>query len=170
MKEITSREFIIYSIFDTPFGFCGLVSSNRGLLRVILGKRSQKSLIYSIKSEYPYSLYSELIEYQEIIEKYFNGERITFDIPLDIEKATQFQRRVWEITKSIPYGEVRTYKWVSLRMGIENGFRAVGKALASNPIPIIIPCHRVVRKDGKLGGYSQGINLKAELLKLEGSI
>ncbi len=82
-------------------------------------------------------------------------------------KYTPFQRKVWNAVKAIPYGETRSYKWVAKKIGNPKAARAVGQALKRNPLLIIIPCHRVICSDGKLGGFSQGLKKKRELLKLE---
>ncbi len=87
---------------------------------------------------------------------------------LDLSGLTPFQRKALEVVKTIPYGETRTYKWVAREMGNPKAARAVGQALKRNPYPIIIPCHRVIRSNGKLGGYSKGTQKKKRLLKEEG--
>ncbi len=99
------------------------------------------------------------------LEEYFNGERTEFSCDVDMSELSPFTQRVLNETKKIKYGETITYAELAKRIGIRS-FRAVGRALASNPIPIIIPCHRVVAKSG-LGGYSGGLDLKTRLLELE---
>jgi len=89
---------------------------------------------------------------------------------LDLSGLTSFQRKVLEVVKTIPYGETKSYKWVAERMGKPRAARAVGQALKRNPYPEVIPCHRVIRSDGKLGGYSKGTQKKKKLLKQEGAI
>ena len=89
---------------------------------------------------------------------------------LDLSGLTSFQRKVLEVVKTIPYGETKSYKWVAERMGKPRAARAVGQALKRNPYPKVIPCHRVIRSDGKLGGYSKGIQKKKRLLKEEETI
>ncbi len=86
---------------------------------------------------------------------------------MDLSIGTEFQRKVWEKVGEIPYGELKSYKWIAGEIGNPNGVRAVGNAVGKNPVPPIIPCHRVIRSDGKLGGFSSGIALKKWLLKLE---
>jgi methylated-DNA-[protein]-cysteine S-methyltransferase len=103
------------------------------------------------------------------LRNYFGGHRATFPDELNLSQATAFQREVWEITRLIPYGETKSYTWVAEQLGKAGAVRAVGKALARNPLPIIIPCHRVVANDGKLGGYSGGVGMKRHLLQLEAS-
>ncbi|HJM36537.1 MAG: hypothetical protein CL877_04645 [Dehalococcoidales bacterium] len=97
----------------------------------------------------------------------FSGVQVAFPDELDLGTATLFQRRVWETTQLIPYGETRSYRWVAEHMGQPTAARAVGQALAKNPLPIIIPCHRVVTNNGKLGGFSGGPKMKRYLLRLE---
>ncbi|MGR3309657.1 MAG: methylated-DNA--[protein]-cysteine S-methyltransferase [Candidatus Brocadiales bacterium] len=107
---------------------------------------------------------------RDALTGYFAGKTTFFHIPVDLSIGTQFQQRVWRKLKDIPYGEVRTYKWVAEGISLPKGVRAIGQACGSNPVPIIIPCHRVIRTDGSLGGFSSGIAIKEQLLKLEGII
>ena len=102
---------------------------------------------------------------------YFKGGRVKFSFPidLDLEGCTGFQRDVWEATSRIPYGQLRSYGWIAAEIGRSHAARAVGQALGTNRLPIIIPCHRVVRSDGSLGGFSGGLHWKEELIKLEGA-
>ena len=101
------------------------------------------------------------------LEEYFSGKRKTFDIPL-APKGTEFQRKVWKALTLIPYGSTCSYKDIAEGIGCNKGYRAVGMANNKNPIMIIIPCHRVIGANGKLTGYAGGLDLKEELLKLEG--
>lgn len=100
------------------------------------------------------------------LEEYFAGDRKAFDIPLK-PSGTDFQLRVWDALKDIPYGETRTYKDIALAVGCPKGYRAVGMANHSNPISIIVPCHRVIGHNGKLTGYGGGLETKELLLELE---
>jgi len=102
------------------------------------------------------------------LRAYFGGKLRTFSTPCDLTGLTFFTRAVLRITAQIPFGEVRSYRWVAERLGKPEATRAVGVALARNPIPFIIPCHRVVRSDGALGGYALGLRWKERLLALEG--
>ena len=102
--------------------------------------------------------------------KYFEGRYDNFnDVSLDLTAATPFQVKVWEAARLIPYGTTRSYRWIAEQIGRPNAARAVGQALGSNPLPVIVPCHRVVAGDGTDGGYSGGIEMKRRLLRLEGS-
>ncbi len=101
------------------------------------------------------------------LDEYFHGKRETFDLPLRAE-GTDFQRTVWAALQTIPYGQTITYKELAERIGNPAAIRAVGRANGSNPIPIVIPCHRVIGADGSLIGFGGGLLLKEQLLGLEG--
>lgn len=101
------------------------------------------------------------------LDRYFSGRPTTFTVPLDPESGTPFQKRVWEELTRIPYGETRSYGEVAVAVGSPGGARAVGVANHSNSIPIVVPCHRVIKADGGLGGFGSGIEIKEKLLKLE---
>ncbi|MBA7505853.1 Methylated-DNA--protein-cysteine methyltransferase [subsurface metagenome] len=105
----------------------------------------------------------------ERLRTYFSGHKVAFPDKLDLFRATHFQREVWEITRLIPYGETKSYAWVAEQIKRPKAMRAVGQALSKNPLPIIVPCHRVVASDGKLGGFSGGVEMKKCLLSLETS-
>jgi O-6-methylguanine DNA methyltransferase len=100
------------------------------------------------------------------LSEYFEGTRYHWDFPI-APRGTPFQMAVWEAVLKIPYGEVRTYAQIAQALGRERGFRAIGAAVGSNPISLLIPCHRVVATGGGLGGYGGGVDLKARLLALE---
>lgn len=99
---------------------------------------------------------------------YFEGDTPRFDLPLDLHPATPFQQQVWHRLQQIPHGEVISYGDLAKAVGAEKGARAVGQAVGANPLPIVIPCHRVVAADGTLHGFSGGLKRKAALLRLEG--
>lgn len=147
-----------YSSFDTPLGRLGITASVNGLLTLDLPSHSTR------KAPEPPSQFTGLIER---LMAYFNGGKVAFPDKLDISAATAFQAKVWAVTRLIPYGETRNYRWVAEQVGQPAAARAVGQALARNPLPVIIPCHRVISSDGKLGGFSYGLNMKKTLLRLE---
>lgn len=101
------------------------------------------------------------------LSEYFEGKRKSFDLPLAPE-GTEFQQTVWKALQTIPYGEVVSYKYIAEAINCPKGFQAVGMANNRNPIPIIIPCHRVVGATGKLVGYAGGLDVKTQLLTIEG--
>jgi len=105
---------------------------------------------------------------QELFD-YLRGRRAFFSVPVDFSGVRPFQRKVLELTHRIPFGETRTYSWIARAIGHPDARRAVGTALGRNPVPIIVPCHRVLRSDGGLGGYAFGLDMKSRLLGLERS-
>lgn len=107
------------------------------------------------------------VKAQKELRSYLRGHTKSFSTPCDLSGLPSFTHAVLKAATEIPYGEVRSYRWLARRLGKPKAARAVGNALARNPIPIMIPCHRVVRSDGQLGGYSLGLDLKERLLKLE---
>ena len=106
------------------------------------------------------------------VQEYLDGQRTSFDLPTDLSVLTDFQRQVLTVTQQIPRGRIATYMEIARKIGNPKAVRAVGQALGRNPIPIVIPCHRVIASDGSLGGYSGGGGLatKAKLLQLEGAM
>ena len=111
---------------------------------------------------------SLLAELARQLRAYFAGSLRCFDLPLD-PQGTDFQKRVWRQLEAIPFGETRSYRQIAAAIGAPNAVRAVGAANGANPIPIVIPCHRVIGSGGKLVGYGGGLELKKRLLELEGA-
>jgi methylated-DNA-[protein]-cysteine S-methyltransferase len=158
--------------FKTPYGWCGVVSGEKGIGRVVPGYGSSSSVKKTIQSIYSSVKHEEddlLRRVKDLLLKYFDGEVVCFDVPLEFPSGTLFQRKVWESVRTIPYGDVKTYGWLGKKLLNPGASRAVGNALSKNPLPLIIPCHRVVRSDGKMGGFSLpgGTLLKKKLIDLE---
>lgn len=105
--------------------------------------------------------------FMEELNFYFAGEEVSFSPQLRFLSGTEFEKRVWAAIREIPFGETRSYKWVAEKAGSPGAVRAAGQALGKNPIPIVVPCHRVIESNGSLGGYSSGIEIKRRLLDLE---
>ncbi len=101
-----------------------------------------------------------------MILQHLDGQQLHLDLPIDI-RATAFQHRVWQQLRAIPYGETRSYGEIAERLGLPRGARAVGRACATNPVSLVVPCHRAVRADGDLGGYRWGVDRKKRLLAHE---
>jgi len=158
-----------YLTFDTDMGWIGILASAKGLLRTTLPQHSAQKVHQLLGNSINHATWSphRLRDLMERLRIYFGGHRVTFPDELDLSAATRFKCQVWEITRLIPYGETRSYAWVAEQIKKPGAVRAVGQALARNPLPIIIPCHRVVASDGKLGGYSGGLRMKRRLLYLE---
>jgi O-6-methylguanine DNA methyltransferase len=169
---IVALEFYLvikFVVVATRFGWVGVGGSEGGLVLLTLPKSSRKAALSEIKelaadAGEDTSAFSDL---PNRLQRYFNGKKILFTDRLDLSSATTFQRAVWNATLSIPYGETRTYAWVAQQIGKPRALRAVGRALARNQFPIIVPCHRVIASDGNLGGFSGGLVLKKRLLGLE---
>lgn len=160
-----------YHIFETPLGWVSIAGSEAGLSLLILPSPSSKAAERAIRARYPDAQPhpTPFADLPHRLRRYFAGEIVTFPDKLDLGQATPFQRLVWQAVRDIPCGETRSYGWVVCQIGKPRAARAVGQALAANPIPIIIPCHRVIASDGGLGGYGGGLELKRRLLELEKS-
>ena len=141
--------------------------SSRGIKKIFLNPTkviSELSSATKLRNDDPY-----LFDIFNQLKEYFAGTRKEFDVPLDIE-GTEFQKEVWQELQNIPYGKTISYKTLSEKLGDVKAIRAVGKANGQNPIPIIIPCHRVIGADGSLIGYAGGLDIKEKLLHLEGAL
>ncbi|MDD2903026.1 MAG: methylated-DNA--[protein]-cysteine S-methyltransferase [Syntrophales bacterium] len=153
-----------YCLPDTPLGDLTLSFSARGLAVLTYGKPETGLTSASP----PPAMAAWLEAVKKELAAYFSGTPTTFaSLPLD-PKGTPFQLRVWQELRKIPWGAAISYKELAARAGSPRGFRAVGQANGANPIPIIIPCHRVINADGSLGGYSSGLERKRWLLRHEG--
>ena len=110
---------------------------------------------------------SRLDPFVTAIQVYWTGQTTDWSVPLDLNSGTALQRQVWTVLQTIPYGQTRNYSQIAQQIGRPTAIRAVASAIGRNPLLILIPCHRVLRKDGSLGGYRGGLALKQQLLKLE---
>lgn len=160
---------IRYTIVDSPLGRLLVASTRKGICAVSIGK-SDQSLKTALLNEYPAAEIhwdkSGLREYITALLKYLDGKLPNLDLPLDV-RVTAFQWKVYEALKAIPYGLTRTYREIAEAIGHPKAVRAVARACATNPAAMVIPCHRVVRKDGSLGGYRWGLERKKTLLEKE---
>ena len=147
-------------ILTTKYGNVGIESTSDGISKLVLNAKSNKIQVNKPIDKNTQQLVSSL-------KKYFNGTNINFDIRLDLAKYPIFYQKVWNQAKKIPFGKTTTYGEIAKRIGHPKASRAVGRALASNPLAIVIPCHRVVRKDKSLGGFAYGLKWKKRLLELE---
>jgi AraC family transcriptional regulator of adaptative response/methylated-DNA-[protein]-cysteine methyltransferase len=164
-----SGENIQYAVSDSPVGRVLVASTARGVCAISLGG-DDATLISALRREFPRARIQPAAQALEvplqIVSDYLAGKSRCLDLPLDI-KATAFQRQVWRALQSIPYGETRSYAAVAHGIGRPSAIRAVGRACASNRIALAIPCHRVIRSDGKPGGYRWGLKRKDFLATLE---
>ncbi len=162
---------VYYSRFDSPFGHVFVASTSKGVCLVSFSRITDTKFLLLLRKIYGNEAIRDdkaLGDVKKTLLDYFNGHPVSFKIPLDLSIGTQFQRKVWRKVKEIPYGELRSYKWVARSIGSAHASRAVGNAVGRNPVAPIVPCHRVVCSDGSLGGYTSGIAIKKRLLNLEG--
>ena len=160
-----------YITFNTRMGWVGILGSIKGIVRTTLPQPSAQEALKLLGERVNYADRSHN-RFDDLIERfriYLSGGNIAFPDGLDLSGATPFQRKVWGITRLIPYAETRSYTWVAEQIKKPGAVRAVGQALARNPLPIIIPCHRVININGRLGGFSGGVEIKRSLLNLEAS-
>jgi methylated-DNA-[protein]-cysteine S-methyltransferase len=151
-----------YSWFDSRVGPLMLAGSNDGLRLVSFGAGKRARSVDPAWRQDD----SAFVEVVNQLQSYFAGERKIFDLQLALE-GTEFQKKVWTALRKIPYGETVSYKELAARVGSPKAMRAVGAANGANPIPIIVPCHRVIGNDGSLTGFGGGLPLKKKLLELE---
>jgi len=158
---------LYYTVFYTVAGWIGVAGSQEGLRRIILPRQSEEDVCRVLgisPGEITPGRFTDIIAR---LRAYFSGEKVTFHDALDLSGATPFQRDVWRETALIPFGETRSYGWIAGRTGKPRAARAVGQVLGRNPLPIVIPCHRVVSADGGPGGFTGGLPMKRLLLELE---
>jgi AraC family transcriptional regulator of adaptative response/methylated-DNA-[protein]-cysteine methyltransferase len=158
-----------YTVADSPLGRLLLAATPRGVCALRLGEKDA-DLERELRREFPAAELvrddDHLKEYVEAVRRLMNGARPLTELPLDVQ-ATAFQRRVWEELCAIPVGQTRSYSQVARRIGRPKAARAVARACATNPVAVIVPCHRVIREDGSLGGYGFGLDRKRTLLERE---
>jgi methylated-DNA-[protein]-cysteine S-methyltransferase len=162
-----------YAPIDSPFGRLHAATTKRGLVKLSFPEQDANAFMRELSDE----LGAEAQESRPALDRvrleldeYFAGRRRRFDFTLDWSLIGPFAQRVLRATAAIPFGGVSTYAEVAAQAGSPRGSRAAGNALGSNPIPIVIPCHRVLRSGGALGGYGGGLERKRHLLALEGAL
>ena len=143
-------------------GWIKLGYSEKGLKECGFPSKSDKRFVAIKNPKY-------IVKLSKDITKYFSGQKVDFKCSFDLEDFSVFEKAVWKATKLIPYGKKISYGELSKRLGKPKAARAVGNALGKNPVPIVIPCHRVIKSDGSLGGFSGGLGWKKRLLDMEQS-
>jgi AraC family transcriptional regulator of adaptative response/methylated-DNA-[protein]-cysteine methyltransferase len=160
---------IRYTCADSPLGRMLIAATDRGICSIQFA-RSDGELMEGLKREFPFAIRKSddgrLQSWANALLKHMRGENLDSSLPLDI-RATAFQRRVWTYLQSIPFGVTKSYSQVAQAIGRPSACRAVARACATNPVAIAVPCHRVVRGDGSMGGYRWGIGRKKALLEME---
>jgi O-6-methylguanine DNA methyltransferase len=163
-------ETLKYSTIDTYFGTLWFAASPKGLSFLRLRFFSQRRAMQELKKAKGAKLVRDdkaLRHFARQLRRYLEGENVPFDVDLDLSLGTPFQQSVWKLTRKIPYGKQISYKRLAEQYGNPLCARAVGNALGANPVPIVVPCHRVIRHDSSLGGFSSGVKWKKRLLALE---
>ncbi len=159
---------INYSSVITRVGQVFVLSGEKGVSRIIFGEKELRNFLDGLNAA-RINRGGAAADMAHEIELYFDGRLSEFKTPIDVSEGTPFQKSVWKELLDIPYGGTATYGDVAERVGKPGAARAVGNAVGANPIPIVIPCHRVLASNG-LGGYSCGIDIKKDLLRIEGTI
>ena len=161
---------VAYARVPSPVGDLLVASTRRGLVRVAFPHELPGDVVDELAglvSPRVLEAPGRLDEVRRELDEYFEGKRTRFEVPVDMALTRGFVRKVLRATSRIPFGSVSTYKDVARRAGNERAYRAAGNALGANPIPIVVPCHRVVHSGGGLGGYGGGLDVKRFLLRLE---
>ena len=177
-KQYFGNKYIYYVIGKVSLGWIGLYASEYGLKGLILPECSKNIVLEQItrKIEPEFQLIPELDYFNVVLKRikdYFEGKLVNFeDQKIDFSGYTLFQKKVLMATKEISYGKTRTYKWLAEQSGYPSAYRAVGGVMKINPVPLVIPCHRIIGSNGKLTGFSAtgGLPLKYNMLKIEGAL
>jgi methylated-DNA-[protein]-cysteine S-methyltransferase len=171
-------EKLSFDIIGTPWGYVAAALSKHGLRHLVLPLPEKHAAFEALCSQIrdeklvPDTKPIVFKKLAQQLRHYFQGRPVEFNFKLDYNVATIFQRQVWCVARTIPYGATKTYGWVADKVGDPESRRAVGQALQANPLPLLVPCHRVIASGGKLGGFSadSSTEFKTKLLKMEGAI
>lgn len=163
-----------YAVFPTALGWMLVAGSHDGISRVLLPTHDVSASLEQLclRTRMPLRELRQREPFffgtlADRLTAYMCGHPVTFPDPVDRKRWTEFQCRVWDATRQIGYGETRSYGWVAAAVGQPHASRAVGQALHNNPVPVIVPCHRVIGKGGSLTGFGSGLEMKESLLSLE---
>lgn len=166
-----------FALFDTPIGTCAVVWSGRGIAGLQLPEPNPAATRGRVKRRWPGAVEATAVPagvkraLDRVQALLAGGKADLADIPLDLEAAPEFHRKVYEVARSIPPGRTMTYGEIARRLGVPQESREVGQALGRNPVAIIVPCHRVLGADGRMGGFSAngGVATKRRMLEIEGA-
>lgn len=161
---------VAYRTIDTPVGRLLLAATENGLLRIAFDREGFDAVLETLAARVSPRILEAPARLDVVateLDEYFAGRRRGFDVPLDYAMSSGFRQLVQHYLPQIDYGHTQTYKQVATSVGNPRAIRAVGTACATNPLPIVVPCHRVLRTDGGLGGYLGGLEAKTALLSLE---
>jgi methylated-DNA-[protein]-cysteine S-methyltransferase len=174
-REAAAREQLLdvaYDLVDTPIGTLFVAATDRGLARIVYDADPDRE-VEELARDYGLRVLrtaKPIDEARRELDEYFEGRRHRFDLPLDLAAIAEFHRRVLGELARVPYGEVVTYGELAARSDRPRAARAVGTVMNRNPLPIVLPCHRVIGANGKLVGYGGGLERKEALLRLEGAL
>jgi len=163
-------ETVGYRVIDSPLGPLWIAVGPKGVLAIHYGAEPSPGELARIVRTYGPGVLPDPRRADPVareLDQYFAGRRKAFDVAVDLSPLTVFQRRILGATARVAFGDVSTYAKVAAKAGSEKASRAAGQALGSNPIPIVVPCHRILASDGSLGGYAGGLEAKRVLLQLE---
>ncbi len=161
---------VAYSFYQSPIGLLLLATTAQGLVKIVFAPEATAKTLDELATKVgPRILQAPALldQAQDQLEEYFSGTRTNFDLPLDLQLSHGFRRQAVEQMMHIPYGHTQTYSQIATNLNNPKAVRAVGSACATNPLPIIIPCHRVLKSDGGIGGYLAGLDAKTSLLNME---
>lgn len=169
---VMRKDVLRHRMFEVSGGWCAAVRGRKGYVGLVLPVDTSEEAESLVMRDHPESRQAarRFRDIEEAVENYFNGWRTDFGkFPVDLSAGTAFQRKIWEIVRGIPYGKVRTYGWIGLEVGRPEAVRAIGAAVGANPVPLLVPCHRVIASDGSMCGFSAvgGVELKVRMLELE---
>ena len=173
VRRVETEVDVAYALVDSPLGELLVAVTPRGLVRVAYPTETEDQVLQELAGRISPRILrapGRTDEVRRELEQYFAGSRRRFEVSVDWALSQGFFRKVLRATARIPYGDVRTYTEMAARAGSPRAYRAAGNALHSNPVPIVVPCHRVVHADGGLAGYGGGLERKEFLLELEGTL
>ena len=159
-----------FVVYESSIGYISIVMKKGKVVSLDVtdkGMYEARKMVLSLHPEATESMTS-FKTIRTLLDRYLQGRTVDFDVEVDISHLGMFTQKVLKELRKVPWGDVKTYGWLAKKIGKTGAARAVGQALKRNPIPIIIPCHRIIRDDGTIGGFSMGVNIKERLLALEG--
>ena len=168
-----TRELARYGTMESPLGALLIAATDKGVVEIMFGRNTSDEEFRAKMTGFGFDLIPDQQAIQPVVDQlteYFQGRRNTFDVPVDYSRLTPFARDVLLATASVPRGGVATYSEIARQIGNPGASRAVGNALGRNPVPIILPCHRVVPADHSIGNYTGGVDIKVRLLSIEGAL